>query len=167
MTVLTTVGYGSHSYDQTPEYIVSSILILVAAFYSVLPYYVSRNSASLREDPAKQMLLRYDLAILDWMGKLQRQSEELYLTPTLTRDITHYIEDAFSRDHNMIVEEFDLYQKLPPKQQTLLVNEVFATFISQFQDTFFSVCEDGFKTELVIQMFYRTYQQDSEIIRYG
>ena len=47
------------------------------------------------------------------------------------------------------------------------MNEVFSSFISQFEDTFFAVCETGFKTELVIQMFYRTYQQDSEIIRYG
>ena len=115
MTVFTTVGYGSHSYDQSIEYILSTILILIAAFYSVLPYYVSRNFSTLREDPAQQMLMRYDLQILYWMGKLQRQSEELYLTPTLTRDITHYIEDAFSRDHNMIIEEFDLFQKLPPK----------------------------------------------------
>ena len=115
MTVFTTVGYGSHSYDQSSEYILSTILILIAAFYSVLPYYVSRNFSTLREDPAQQMLMRYDLQILYWMGKLQRQSEELYLTPTLTRDITHYIEDAFSRDHNMIIEEFDLFQKLAPK----------------------------------------------------
>ena len=53
MTVFTTVGYGSHSYDQIQEYILSTILILIAAFYSVLPYYVSRNFASVREDPAQ------------------------------------------------------------------------------------------------------------------
>ena len=52
MTVFTTVGYGSHSYDQASEYILSTILILIAAFYSVLPYYVSRNFSTLREDPA-------------------------------------------------------------------------------------------------------------------
>ena len=43
MTVYSTVGYGSHSYDQTEEYIVATVFIIAASFFAVLPYYVSRK----------------------------------------------------------------------------------------------------------------------------
>jgi hypothetical protein len=33
--------------------------------------------------------------------------------------------ESFSRDHNMIVEEFDFYQQLPPKVQSELVEHTF------------------------------------------
>ena len=56
MTVFTTVGYGSHSYDQSEEYILATILIFIAAFYNVLPYYLSRKFGMVFYDSYIEML---------------------------------------------------------------------------------------------------------------
>ena len=71
MTVFSTVGYGSHSYDQTEEYIVATIFILFAAFFSVLPYYTSRKYGMLLYDSYKEMQQAKDMAIMNWMRKIQ------------------------------------------------------------------------------------------------
>ena len=57
----------------------------------------------------------------------------------------------------MIVEEFGFYQMLSPKDQTVLTSHIFKDFIRLF-NAFFVACENGFKSELLIQMFHRSYE---------
>ena len=83
-------------------------------------------------------------------------------------DINRYVKDAFLFDFNMLVEQSNQYQQLPPKMQTEIINslETFATFQSNF-DHFFAPCETGFKNEIIIQMFTRIYEPDTKIVDFG
>ena len=75
----------------------------------------------------------------------------------MTGNILHHVDNAFRFDHNMIVEEFGFYQMLSPKDQTALTSHIFKDFIRLF-NAFFVACENGFKSELLIQMFHRSYE---------
>ena len=74
---------------------------------------------------------------------------------------------SFSKDHNMVIEEFDFYQKLPPKMQSELIEHCFAATLRQFRHVFI-LSEDAFRNELVINMYQRqlTCPRQS-IIEYG
>lgn len=50
--------------------------------------------------------------------------------------------DAFQNDFNMLVEEFDMYERLPPRLQTYLIENLdsFKSFKLKF-DHFFNSCE--------------------------
>ena len=54
----------------------------------------------------------------------------------------------------MIIEEFDFYQMLCPRMQSELIKHCFKDTLQQFQQIF-AFCEDGFRNELVINMFSR------------
>ena len=71
-------------------------------------------------------------------------------------NIQDIVKDAFLYDFNLIVEEFTLYQLLPPKSQTDLINLIFRDFLRNFEH-FFGSCENGFRNEFVIQLFTRQF----------
>ena len=115
MTVLTTVGYGSHSYYNSEEYTLSLVLMFLASFYTPFVYFIATYYGVTFFNPYKSMRNSYNSKIMSWLRKIQDAGEGLYLTPTMTGDILHHIDNAFTFDHDMIVEEFEFYQMLPPK----------------------------------------------------
>ena len=72
----------------------------------------------------------------------------------LTDRMIESFHESFSSDINMIVEEFDFYQQLPPKMQTELIEYLFYDMLDRFKHMF-SFCEEGFRNELIILMFSR------------
>ena len=76
------------------------------------------------------------------------------------------MQDAFLHDFNLIIEEFNFYQQIPPKMQTKIMNTIFKDFQIQFRH-FFEYCERGFVNELIINMFARIYEPDVTIVHYG
>ena len=73
---------------------------------------------------------------------------------------------SFSNDHDMIIEEFDFYQQLPPKMQSQLIEHLFQNFLKRF-DSMFAFCEEGFRNEMVINMYSRRIQPGTDIIYHG
>ena len=59
-------------------------------------------------------------------------------------------------DHNIVTEEFNFYQLLPHKSQTLLIDTVFKKFVRKF-DHFMKDWEKGFRNEFVIRLYARNY----------
>ena len=78
-------------------------------------------------------------------------ADERHISPVLYRDIMRNVEDAFSLDYNMLIEEFNFYHMLPPKMQTDLVEFLFHDFKSKFA-AFFDPCEVGFTNELIVNL---------------
>ena len=76
----------------------------------------------------------------------------------LYKKIIDNVEFAFKQDHNLIVEEFDLYQQLSPKMQTELIHLIFNKFMQNFR-FFFDPLDSGFVNEAIIQMLARNYEK--------
>ena len=57
----------------------------------------------------------------------------------------------------MLVEDYEFFQQLPPKDQTELIKLLFADFRLNFRH-FFDPCEQGFVNEAIIWMFTRRYR---------
>jgi len=93
-----------------------------------------------------------------WIQKIQVSNKPYYLSPLLYKNIVQNVEDALFFDHNMIIEEFNFYQQLPPKSQTAVISLVFSDFIKQF-DHFMGSWEVPFKNEFVISLFTRNYKE--------
>lgn len=74
--------------------------------------------------------------------------------------------ESFSADHNMIVEEFEFYQQLPPKMQNELVDQIFQEILKKFSH-FFAYTDVGFRNELIVQMYSRRYAPEADIIWHG
>jgi hypothetical protein len=67
-----------------------------------------------------------------------------------------YVKDAFMFDHNLMIEEFTLYQQLPSRMQTEIIEKLdtFRRFGKKFSG-FFRPCEIGFRNEFIISMYTR------------
>ena len=57
----------------------------------------------------------------------------------------------------MIIEEAPFYQRLTPKMQSELIEYLFSDYVKKFSHIF-AFCEDGFRNELIIQMYSRRLQ---------
>ena len=53
-----------------------------------------------------------------WLKKIEKSNKPFHIQPILYNDIRFYIELAFKRDFNLIIEEFSFYQQVTPKMQT-------------------------------------------------
>ena len=51
-----------------------------------------------------------------------------YIPANLYIRIVDNVEEAFAKDHNLIIEQFPFYQRLAPKWQTKVIQKVFNDF---------------------------------------
>ena len=89
-----------------------------------------------------------------------------FLNPILYQKIVQTVEDALNDDFNMIIEEFDFYRKISPKMQTMVIKEIFAKFMSDF-DHFLGSWEEGFKNEFIVNLFTRKYKEYETFVNAG
>lgn len=76
------------------------------------------------------------------------------------------IEDAFKFDYNSLIEEWDFYIRMTPRDQTSLVQELFASRIKQ-HNLFFEGCGDHFVNFIVTGMHARVYNNYKDIVKHG
>lgn len=172
--VISTAGYGDFSYSSNYEYLFAIVIEFTGVtFNAILVGTVSGvfdgelDFGVLMSDKMDQLML--------WVKKIENcnkyietEATDKSLEPRLYGDISRFIEEAFLYDFNLIVEEFDMYQKLTPKMQTDVINtlEVFVVFIKKF-DHFFSSCEIGYRNECVMQMYTREFPSNEELVGKG
>lgn len=61
-------------------------------------------------------LLEARLGQLDlWIKRIEKSKKPYYMHPEMARSIQTTVTKAFHFDFNIIVEEYCLYQQLPPK----------------------------------------------------
>ena len=93
--------------------------------------------------------MRLDEAEEWFVFKLEAASRKGRMDANLAANVVDAWRWSFKHDHNMIVEEFNFYEQLPPKMQSELVETIFMDTIAQFSHVF-AFCEDGFRNELII-----------------
>lgn len=54
------------------------------------------------------------------------ENEGFYMKPTLYKEISVVIEQALTRDFNMVIDDFDFYFMLTPKMQTEVIETIFS-----------------------------------------
>ena len=94
------------------------------------------------------------------------ENEGFYMKPTLYNEISVVIEQALTRDFNMVIDDFDFYLKLTPKMQTEVIETIFSQFRKDFSH-FFDPCETGFTNEVIINLYADPLEQNFEIGQYG
>ena len=69
--------------------------------------------------------------LLIWIKKLElcnkyieSKEVEKSLNPKLYSEVNRFIQDAFLQDFNLIVEEFEMYQRLTPQMQNSIMEEL-------------------------------------------
>lgn len=146
--VITTVGYGDYTGSTSEEYLFTLMLEFVGV--SINAIFLAKMGSFFNSEIGFDILIEQRLAMLDiWIKKIEKSNKPLHINSQLYKSIGGYIRDAFLFDFNLIVEEFNFHQKLPPKDQTALIEQIFGDFIKKF-DHFFGPCEIGFKNEFVI-----------------
>ena len=167
--VITTVGYGDRGIPIEDENIADVLFTLMIEFVGVLMQAVVINVmtdfastqysfASLVNDKMEPLQL--------WINKIQVSNKPYFLDPSLYKKIVMTVEDALNDDFNMIIEEFEFYQKLSPKMQTALIKEIFSGFIREF-DHFMGSWEEGFRNEFVVNLFTRKYHEHDIFVHAG
>jgi len=139
---LTTVGYGDYTGTTREELLFTMMLEFVGlTFFSFLMGSISSmlNKKSRFEELVDERLQKLDA----WIKKVERANNPKFLPTWLYKSIRQFVHDAFLYDYNMIIEEFHLYQNVPPKMQTELINTIFYEFKRGFFH-FFSCTEKGF-----------------------
>lgn len=99
-----------------------------------------------------------------WIKKLQLAQSAVrpYYIPTpLYLSIAETVEESFKNDHNLIIEEFQFYNQLSPKDQTKLINLIFEDFKRNFRH-FFDPCDCGFVNEVIINLFSRRFEKPTK-----
>ena len=163
--VFTTVGYGDYSGGTEVEYWYSLFLEFVGV---VVPSVLISVMTGVFEDNSDfASLLVHKMDELNfWTRKIElsRVTErERHLKPSLYSELIRNVRDAFLYDFNLIVEEFTMYQQLTPKMQNSLISTL--DVLKEFQlryDHFFGSCEQGFKNEFIMQMYFRQINPEPE-----
>jgi len=94
-----------------------------------------------------------------WILKILKANDNHLMQRKLVAESLLILEDSMTNDFNLIIEEFPFYQIIPPKLQTIVINELFGDFMDCFS-LFFKDCEQGFKNELIVNMSIRRYLPD-------
>ena len=119
-TTLTTVGYGDYVGGTSREYLVVLAFEFIGFCYNAILISIMSNVFS--ADVGFEDLLRERMdGLLQWMRRVELSYKPHFLHPKLGSDIQATVSDAFHFDHNLIVEEYSLYQQLTPKMQTELI----------------------------------------------
>lgn len=110
--MLTTVGYGDYTGKNTADYIFSICLEFCGiSFFAMLTGLIAPLLQGTKDFKA---LLQDKTASLDlWIQKLQNANSthcNLYIPADLYLSVSETVEEAFKRDHNLIIEEFVFYQ---------------------------------------------------------
>ena len=73
----------------------------------------------LKRGNAYEDLIDAKLESLDlWIQRIEKSNKPLFIPPFLYDKIKGYVKDALLFDFNMIIEEFNFYQKLSSKMQS-------------------------------------------------
>ena len=160
---LTTVGYGNTSYETVAEWSFVIVLEMVSVGMQALLLVTIWSILRLQDKAFDDIVFGHMTNLDGWLLKIQKAGHPYYLPKHLCTEIVKDIEEAFLFDFNIIIEEFDLYQKLPPGVQSQLITYIFPEFIERFNH-FLGKCENGFRNELIIQMYTRRMYPNTEVI---
>jgi CRP-like cAMP-binding protein len=118
--VISTVGYGDFAYSSSPEYLFAILLEFIGVIFNAI--LVGTVMGVTSGDLNFDMLMTEKMdALLVWVKKIElcnkyieTKETQKSLDPLLYTEINRFVQDAFLYDFNLIVEEFEMYQKLPP-----------------------------------------------------
>ena len=126
---VTTVGYGDYSGSSTNELIFTMFLQVIGlTFFSLLM--TSVNNMVFRKTRFNNMIEEKQESLELWVSKLEDANKKKILQNSMYEDIKKFVIDAMLNDHNMIVEEYEFYDQLPPKMQVELAYLLFGHLIS-------------------------------------
>lgn len=165
-TILSTVGYGSFSYNTVAEMWFVCAVEVVSFGITASTVFIVANIVNGLDNSFEQKVRENLDAAYEWVFRLQKTDTEMDFPRHLAAQAVLLLEDSMRFDFNLIIEEFPFYQQLPPRMQTQLVESFFGDFLGLF-DSFFSECEQGFRNELIVNMYMRSYFEDQEIFPYG
>ena len=150
LTVVTTVGYGHATYQTNLELLYCCILEVIAFLTQAMLITVLTRTFNFEKISFDYMIQERMWQSKEWLVfKVQRPLRPDMLKEGLTDKIFESFYESFSCDINMIVEEFNFYQMLPPKMQSELVDYLFYDILDRFKHVF-NFCENGFRNELMI-----------------
>ena len=158
--VFATVGYGDVTGKTKSEMLFSVVLeFLGMSFFSLLmgttiSFVKSVNTGFGAFYDSKINFLDQWVMRVDRSDKINNLDSKLYMT------ILRQIEEAMKFDFNMIIEEYEFYQKLTPRMQTELISYLFYDFRNHFKHLF-DWCEVGFANAIIINCFVRIYHTES------
>ena len=116
-TALSTVGFGSHSYNSSMELVYVCLLEALSAVYTASLIAMTIKVSTLVDGFKFQV---HADSVLnqrnEWVFfKLQSRSRTYNLSSTLSKNIMDAYERRFLKDHNVIKDEFLFYKQLSPK----------------------------------------------------
>ena len=95
---------------------------------------------------------RNEITLIRDEKKLQQANSTTtssYIPSVLYLSIIENVEEAFRKDFNLIVENYEFYQQLTPKMQTKVITQIFEEFRQSFRH-WFDPCDRGFVNEAII-----------------
>jgi hypothetical protein len=126
METISTVGYGDYSGGTRAEYLFSLLVEFSGmTLCSVLMFSVSQMFT---EDFNFESYIEANYQRLDiWIQKVEKSNGLRFINPSLCQSIRHNLEVAFAYDFNVIIEEFNFYERLTPKDQNELLDLLFGS----------------------------------------
>jgi len=118
------VGYGDSCGTTYIEFIFTMIVEFIGlTFFSFLTGTISSMFSG---DQTFESLINARMEELDlWLLKLENCNSKEKIPNLLYNTIKVFIEDAFIYDYNLIIEEFDFYDELPPSILNEISNSLF------------------------------------------
>jgi hypothetical protein len=102
----------------------------------------------------------------NWTLKIEKSVPDKFMPCGLYFNIRETVWVAMLYDYNMMIEEYDFYNQLPPRMQNALVNILYRDAIEWFE-MFFDNCQNGFRNEFIVNMLCRMPLPGQEIFSVG
>lgn len=124
---MSTVGFGEFSGSTVIEWwFTVCIEFLGVTFVAMLLGFMGK---AIGQDVSFDGFITSRMDAIDtWVLKLEKSNKPKFLSPSLYSGITNNVENAMMFDYNLIIEEFEFYQRLTPRMQTELIDEIFIDF---------------------------------------
>ena len=110
---MSTVGFGDLTGRTQGEYVFSMILEMYGVLLgSALVVVVTQFVVGLQQTNFADVLTEKLHGLDVWTKKLENSTLGYFMPAELYTDCQKYIKEAFEKDNNMILEEFNFYQRL-------------------------------------------------------
>ena len=127
-TVITTVGYGDYTGGNSLELSYSMGLEFTGLMtFSVLMLALGRviGAQYSFDDYLQEKYWNLNL----WILMLEKSNKPLHMSSYLFNQVQASLQNSFKHDFDIINKEHNLFSKIPFKDQTLIINQIFGWFV--------------------------------------